>query len=101
MMVIPFIVVTLRANPSRSAIMSKRTAPTSRPEILLDAHSPVPLYKQLYERVRAAILAGQLERGARLPSTRQLSSELGVSRTTTVLAYEQLSVEGFLESRVG
>jgi len=61
----------------------------------------VPLYKQLYERLRGVILAGQLERGARLPSTRTLASELGVSRMTTVLAYEQLVMEGYLESRVG
>jgi len=62
---------------------------------------PVPLYKQLYERLRGAILTGQLERGARLPSTRTLASELGVARMTTALAYEQLVLEGYLESRVG
>jgi GntR family transcriptional regulator/MocR family aminotransferase len=61
----------------------------------------MPLYKQLYERLRAAILEGQLERGARLPSTRTLASELGVSRGTIALAYEQLLLEGYLESRVG
>ena len=61
----------------------------------------MPLYKQLYERLRAAILAGQLDRGARLPSTRALALELGVSRNTTALAYEQLLLEGYLESRVG
>jgi GntR family transcriptional regulator/MocR family aminotransferase len=62
---------------------------------------PVPLYKQLYERLRGAILTGQLERGARLPSTRALASELGVARMTTALAYQQLLLEGYLESRVG
>jgi GntR family transcriptional regulator/MocR family aminotransferase len=81
--------------------MPKRAIPTDRPEIMLDASLSVPLYKQLYERLRGAILAGQLERGARLPSTRQLASELGISRNTTVLAYEQLLLEGYLESRVG
>ncbi len=81
--------------------MPKRTLPTNRPEILLNAQSPIPLYKQLYERLRRAILAGQLERGTRLPSTRRLSNELGISRTTVVLAYENLLVEGYLESRVG
>ena len=60
----------------------------------------VPLYKQLYERLRGAILTGQLERGARLPSTRTLASELGVARMTTALAYQQLLLEGYLESRV-
>jgi GntR family transcriptional regulator/MocR family aminotransferase len=68
---------------------------------MLDTHLPVPLYKQLYERIRMAILSGQMERGERLPSTRQLASELGVSRTTAVLAYEHLSAEGYLESQVG
>ncbi len=81
--------------------MSRRAVLTNRPKIMLDATLPVPLYKQLYERLRGEILAGQLERGARLPSTRTLASELGVARTTTVLAYKQLLLEGYLESRVG
>jgi GntR family transcriptional regulator / MocR family aminotransferase len=81
--------------------MPKRARAPKRPTILLDAASPLPLYKQLYERLRAAILEGQLERGARLPSTRALANELGISRTTTALAYEQLLLEGYLESRVG
>lgn len=81
--------------------MAKRAQPAERPEIQLDPTLPEPLYKQLYGRLRAAILAGQVPRGARLPSTRTLATELGVSRTTTALAYEQLLLEGFLESRVG
>ena len=81
--------------------MSKRARFIKRPEIRLDATLPVPLYKQLYERLRGVILTGQLERGARLPSTRTLASELGVARMTTALAYQQLVLEGYLESRVG
>lgn len=81
--------------------MPKRTVPTSHIAILLDARSSVPLYKQLYERLRRGILSGQLERGVRLPSTRLLASELGISRTTVVLAYESMLMEGYLESRVG
>ncbi len=81
--------------------MPKRAKLIKRPEIILDHTLPVPLYKQLYERLHSSILAGQLEHGARLPSTRTLASELGVSRTTTALAYEQLLLEGYLESRVG
>src|SRR6266567_1453107 len=86
---------------TRRAIMPRRVQPIKRPEIRLDATLPVPLYKQLYERLRGAILTGQLERGARLPSTRTLASELGVARMTTALAYQQLVLEGYLESRVG
>ncbi len=81
--------------------MPRRVQPIKRPEIRLDATSPMPLYKQLYERLRGAILTGQLERGTRLPSTRALASELGVARMTTALAYQQLVLEGYLESRVG
>jgi GntR family transcriptional regulator/MocR family aminotransferase len=82
-------------------ITPKRAQAINRPEIFLDQYAPVPLHRQLYERLRAAILTGQLEEGARLPSTRALASELGISRTTTMLAYECLLLEGFLESRVG
>ena len=55
-----------------------------------------PLYQQLYEGVRAAILAGQLAGGARLPSTRALADELGVSRSTVVNAFDQLLAEGYI-----
>ncbi|MBO0781883.1 MAG: PLP-dependent aminotransferase family protein [Ktedonobacteraceae bacterium] len=81
--------------------MSKRAISIKKPEIVLDQNAQVPLYRQLYERLRAEILAGQLEAGARLPSTRVLASTLGVSRNTTALAYEQLLLEGYIESRVG
>jgi GntR family transcriptional regulator/MocR family aminotransferase len=85
----------------RRAIMTRRVQTTGHPEIRLDATLPLPLYKQIYDRLRGAILAGQLERGTRLPSTRALASELGVARMTTALAYQQLVLEGYLESRVG
>src|SRR5262245_5515606 len=79
-MPIPFIGAPLAPVRRGTAIMPKRVVSTSRPQIVLDAHSPTPLYQQLYDRVRAAILSGQLERGMRLPSTRQLAIELGISR---------------------
>jgi len=81
--------------------MPKRAIPTNTPAIMLDHSSPAPLYRQLYERLRTAILTGQLEAGTRLPSTRSLAAELGVSRTTTTVVYEQLLMEGYIESRVG
>ena len=57
--------------------MPRRARFIKRPEIMLDATLPVPLYKQLYERLRGTILVGQLERGARLPSTRPLGQQPG------------------------
>src|SRR6266568_3192947 len=81
--------------------MSKRVTPLKKPAITLDQNASAPLYRQLYERLRGSILSGQLEAGTRLLSTRVLASSLGVSRTTTALAYELLLLEGYLESRVG
>jgi GntR family transcriptional regulator / MocR family aminotransferase len=63
--------------------------------------SPVPLHRQLFEALRAAILDGRLGTGARLPSTRDLARELGVSRNTAMNAYDQLVAEGYLEGRTG
>lgn len=61
----------------------------------------VPLYKQIYDSVRRSILNGELESDTRLPASRVLASELGVSRMTVVNAYDQLLAEGYLESKAG
>ncbi|BDG02952.1 MocR-like pyridoxine biosynthesis transcription factor PdxR [Anaeromyxobacter oryzae] len=55
----------------------------------------------LYRRIRSAILGGSLAAGTRLPSTRTLALDLGVSRTTAEDAFAQLVLEGFVERRVG
>jgi GntR family transcriptional regulator / MocR family aminotransferase len=60
-----------------------------------------PLYQQLYAHLRTAILTGKLTGGTKLPSTRTLADELGVSRNTVLNAYEQLRAEGYLESSTG
>ncbi|MCZ6775997.1 MAG: PLP-dependent aminotransferase family protein [Ignavibacteria bacterium] len=67
----------------------------------LDRGSHIPLYRQLYDSLRQAILTGQLQPGQRLPATRDLSVELGISRNTALNALDQLLAEGYLESRVG
>jgi GntR family transcriptional regulator/MocR family aminotransferase len=56
---------------------------------------------EIYRQLRSAILDGRLRRGDRLPPTRELASRLGVSRTTTTVAYEQLSSEGLVVARIG
>src|ERR1700756_3463895 len=60
-----------------------------------------PLFLQIYLHLRRAILAGDLAAGQRLPATRDLAQQLGVSRTVVVLAYDQLLAEGFVEGRRG
>jgi GntR family transcriptional regulator/MocR family aminotransferase len=80
--------------------MPKRTH-LLRLGIAVDGSSPVPLHRQLYERLRASVLSGQLQAGSRLPSTRSLAQELGIARNTVTTAYDQLLAEGYIESRVG
>lgn len=71
------------------------------PFITLDEESDVPLYRQIYETVRSAILSGELFPGKQLPASRFLAEQLGVSRTTVLNTYDQLLAEGYLESRAG
>ena len=61
----------------------------------------LPLHRQLYEALRRAILDGKLAAGDRLPSSRDLTQDLNLSRNTVVAALSQLAVEGYLVSRVG
>ena len=74
--------------------MAKQPASVFLPPVSLDRASPIPLYKQIYDGIRKAILDGSLRSGLRLPSTRSLAQELRVSRNIVVLAFEQLLAEG-------
>ena len=73
------------------------------PELLLrlDRHSDQPLRSQLETGLRDAIRNGRLHAGERLPSSRELARELGVSRGLVQECYSQLLAEGYLDSRVG
>jgi GntR family transcriptional regulator/MocR family aminotransferase len=67
----------------------------------LKAQTQLPLHRQLYEALRRAILDGKLSPDERLPSSRDLVQDLQISRNTVVAALNQLTVEGYLVSRVG
>ncbi|WP_144140542.1 PLP-dependent aminotransferase family protein [Paraburkholderia sp. BCC1884] len=56
---------------------------------------------QIYRQLRAGILEGRLAGGTRLPSTRDLATQLGVSRKTTLDVFERLLSEGYLSARAG
>jgi GntR family transcriptional regulator / MocR family aminotransferase len=73
------------------------------PEILLelDRDRPEPLRSQLERGLRDAIRSGRPEPGERLPSSRELARELGVSRGLVLECYTQLQAEGYLASRGG
>jgi GntR family transcriptional regulator / MocR family aminotransferase len=66
-----------------------------------DHASPVPLSRQLVQRLRHAIRSGSLAEGSRLLPTREFASRIGVSRNTVVAAVDQLIAEGYLVARVG
>lgn len=81
--------------------MAKRKSGTFLTLIRIDRASRRPLFRQIEEPLRGAILAGTLPGGTRLPSSRALAVDLGVSRQTVVQVLESLEAEGFLEIRRG
>jgi DNA-binding transcriptional regulator YhcF (GntR family) len=77
--------------------------PANAPTLALriDAKGACPLYRQIYNELRRAILRGKLSAGARLPSTRVFARSLGVSRNTILNAYESLLADGLIVARRG
>lgn len=71
------------------------------PVIAIDRRASKPLHRQICEGFRTAILQGDMSAGQQIPSTRSLSSELGISRIPILDAYAQLSAEGYFETRAG
>ncbi len=67
----------------------------------LNPDGKTPMYYQLYEWLRQAILAGRMRPGQRLPPTRDLAQSLSVSRSTILLAFDYLLTEGYIEGRTG
>jgi GntR family transcriptional regulator / MocR family aminotransferase len=79
--------------------MTRRATATLH--IQLDQQSGASLQEQLHDGIRRAIREGHIPPNTRLPSSRALAAELGVSRTTTQMALEQLQAEGYLTTRHG
>lgn len=69
--------------------------------IIISNSSDRPIYEQIVSQIKNAIIAGELEAGAPLPSLRYLARELRVSLISTKRAYEELEKEGFIESVQG
>ncbi len=67
----------------------------------VDRDIGVPIHRQVREGLRRAILEGLLRPGQRIPSTRSLAADLGISRLPVLSAYEQLLHEGYLVGRTG
>src|ERR1700677_3100741 len=79
--------------------MAKRSAPFNL--ILPSRKEKMPAVRWLYAALRAGILAGCLRPGSRLPATRDLATQYGLSRGTVVSAFEELKSEGYLHGSRG
>lgn len=66
--------------------------------IPLNLHRDQPLQQQLYEQLRGLIDTSRLRPGLRMPPTRALAEQFGISRNTVLLTYERLIAEGYLET---
>lgn len=91
--------MTLFSEPLAKAMEWLHDVPMYGIEIV--AHSGTSQYKQLYQQFRQKILQGSLAPSSKLASTRQLASELKLSRAIVLEVIDQLKAEGFLETRRG
>ena len=69
--------------------------------IEINRNNKIPVKKQLYDALTFKFLNGEIDGGSKLPSTRKLSDELNISRSTILEIYEQLIAEGYLYSSRG
>lgn len=70
--------------------------------VRLDRASAEPLHQQLYRQIRDELVSGTFNNNSsRLPSSRALAADLGISRFTVNLAVSRLHAEGYLQSRIG
>ena len=69
--------------------------------ISVDDSSPTPPFEQIRSQLRSQIQLGTLVKGQRLPTVRQLASDLGLAPGTVARAYSELEIEGLVETRRG
>nr|WP_307992805.1 GntR family transcriptional regulator [uncultured Niameybacter sp.] len=70
-------------------------------KLILSNNVQIPIYEQIKEQFKSAILAGEIKEGESLPSIRTLAKELKISVITTTRAYQELEQEGFVRSIQG
>jgi GntR family transcriptional regulator / MocR family aminotransferase len=90
--------------PNKKSLLKKRRRRSiiAFEMIRLDRASAEPLHQQLYRQIRDELKSGSFTDGAaRLPSSRALAVDLGISRITVNLAFSKLHVEGYIRSKAG
>ncbi len=81
--------------------MAKTSVIGSLISLTIDKERGGPLYRQIVDGLREGIRRGQIAPGTRLPSTRAIAEEYGVSRNTVLQVFDTLTSEGYLSGRVG
>ena len=67
----------------------------------LDAHSGVPVYRQLIDQVQAAVASGALAPADQLPTVRQVAVDLAINPNTVSRAYREMEIRGLLDTQQG
>jgi GntR family transcriptional regulator len=67
----------------------------------LNAHSGVPVYRQLMDQVQGALAAGRLKAFDQLPTIRQVAVDLAINPNTVTRAYREMEIRGLLETQQG
>ncbi len=70
-------------------------------KIIISNTSGIPIYEQIKEQIKSAILSGEVEENELLPSLRQLAKDLKISVLTTTRAYTELEQEGYVTNVQG
>src|ERR1044071_288602 len=70
-------------------------------DLRVDAHSPIPIRRQLTEQLKHAIETGGVPRDQPLPSIRELAGFLGINPNTVARVFEDLKLGGYVEARRG
>ena len=70
-------------------------------DILISNSCGRPIYQQIYDQIKVAILSGELREGDMLPSIRALAKDLRISVITTKRAYEELEQGGYIYTAAG
>jgi GntR family transcriptional regulator len=81
--------------------MKRGPANGQRPQLKLDLHSGVPVYRQIIDQVRGGMASGTLTAGDQLPTVRQLAVDLEINPNTVMRAYRELELGGMLETHQG
>jgi GntR family transcriptional regulator len=81
----------------------KRSTQSETPEFTfrLDAHSGVPVYRQLIDQVQGAIATNALQAGDQLPTVRQVAVDLAINPNTVLRAYREMEIRGVLDTQQG